>query len=102
MKTYVYKSTTMKKTFYLEQDGAVYPGLAGAAVVFSMKTKGGAMKITNGACVVEDAATGEISYLNAGTDFNTVDSYTGQFKITIGGVDDYSDTFEIEVRDIVA
>lgn len=102
MKTYIYKGTTMKKTFFLEQDGAAYPGLAAATVKFSMKAKGGALKINLGAVVVEDAATGEISYLNAGTDFDTVDSYDCQFKITIAAVDDYSDAFEMEVRDVVA
>lgn len=102
MKTYVYKNTTMKKTFYLEQDGAAYPGLAGATVKFSMKAKGGSLKVNLGAVVVEDPATGELSYLNAGTDFDTVDSYDAQFKITIGGVDDFSDAFEMEVRDVVA
>jgi len=100
MNTHVYKGTTMKRTFYLEIEGAVYPGLAGATVKLSTAAKG-VLKINLGDCVVEDAATGEISYKESGSGFDTVDTYEAQFKITIGGLVDYSDKFELEVRDVV-
>jgi len=70
-------------------------------VKLSMEAKGGALKINLGTVNVEDAGLGEVSYLNAGSDFDTVDSYTAQIFVTIGGLVDPSDKFEIEVRDIV-
>lgn len=89
-------------TFYLKKNGAVWPGLAAATVKMSMKAKGGAVKINLGTVNIEDAATGKVSYSNAGTDFDTVDSYDAQFFVTIATKVDPSDIFEIEVRAIVA
>lgn len=98
----VYKGTTAKITFYLEKPaGTVWPELAGATVTLTTATKEGVKKIDAGPCDVEDAATGEISYSEAGTGLDTPDVYDAQFKVVIAAKDDYSDIFDLEVRDTV-
>jgi len=101
MKMKLYKGHTRKLTFYLKKDGAAFD-VTGATIVINMEpADGGANQITDGACVLEDAANGEISYTPNADDFNTVDLFKAQFKITIGAKDEYSDTFEVDVLEVI-
>jgi hypothetical protein len=101
MRTKVYKGHTAKLTFYLKKNGVAW-NVTGATIVINMEpASGGANKITDGACVVESGATGEISYTPAALDFDTVDLYLAQFKVTLAAKDERTEKFEIDVQEAV-
>lgn len=64
-------------------DGS-YVDLSGGAVVFRLWSFSDptAVKISAGPCVINDAATGDVSYAFSAADLNTPGHYLGQFKFT--------------------
>lgn len=98
----IYQARTKKLTFYLKQDDEVYPGLASATITITIvKSSDHAVSVVAAAAVVvEDAATGELSYLPAtAAVFADQQLNLAQLKITIGGVYDHSDAWEIDVQE---
>lgn len=61
--------------------------LTGATVSFSMRPSGSAtLKVTDGACVLVDAANGIVRYDWGATDTDTAGTFVGEFRATIGGL----------------
>jgi hypothetical protein len=58
--------------------------LTGATVTFNMKNDAGAVVITAGACVVDDAATGQVHYPWQATDTAVPGKYKGEFQAQYG------------------
>ena len=65
-------------------DAAV--NLTGATVQFNMRVDpAGALKVTLGTSIVEDAEAGQVSYSWSGTDTNTANDYEAEFQVTFAG-----------------
>jgi hypothetical protein len=74
----------LQRTLY-GADGVAL-NLTGATVTFSMRPSGSAtLKVTDGACVLSDAAGGVVQYEWGATDSDTAGSFVGEFRATIGG-----------------
>ena len=82
-KAFITQNDTGKYYWNLKEDGDIWV-LTGATIKIEMRKVGAiANKITDGACVLESAALGRISYVDAGTNFDTPGQYRAYFEVTI-------------------
>lgn len=72
--------------------------LAGATVTFNMKDSTGASKIADAACTIVNAAGGIVSYTWGASDTTTSGTFTGEFAVNIGGLEQtYPNSYNIVV-----
>lgn len=69
----------------LENSAGVAQDLASASVTFSMRLKGGAVKVNAASCTITNAATGSVEYRWALGDVDTVGLYEAEFVATLPG-----------------
>lgn len=91
----------------IDADGNEAPvNLTGSTVVFHMRARGGATKVTSGSCTITAGAAGTVKYPWAAIDTDTVGRYDGEFQVTFadGSIATYPrDTYvPIEITDDIA
>lgn len=101
MRMQIYQEHTRKMTFYLRKDGAAFDVTGATITIQVVKADDVTTVVVAGAaCVLEDALNGEISYTPANTDiFADAQRNLAQFKIVIGGKDERTETFELDVKE---